>query len=152
MPTSIAVLVTVTLLIGLRLLPDRPLPPLTAALDACDLAGTPASDRWTGSGDDRSAQVRCTIDGDADVLDTMRSRLESLGYEQVVVRSQVTDYMGNQDAWLLTATGGSRPDVSASGTATSRSVDVVVGGFIHVHSDNSLHHHDADGNDTTPTD
>jgi hypothetical protein len=131
---------------------SEPVTPAVAALDVC--SGSPivmdplrqSVGTWTGSSTASEAAVRCRWP--KVTAAALKERMGDLGYGDINVQEGVTNYLGNDQAWVVSADAtGSRPAVSASSARGSKDLDVSVGGFIHTHDDNSVHIHDADGNE-----
>jgi hypothetical protein len=107
-------------------------------------AAVPSEATWTGSEEGSTAEMRCRwTDVDADAV---AARFDELGYDDVEVTGGVSDFLGRDDAWVVTATGSQTlPDMSASAVQGASELDVVVGATIHVHSDGTPHVHDGEG-------
>jgi hypothetical protein len=150
--TGAVVLTGLVFLAVTILWPHPAVTPAQAAIDVC--AGSPVTmdaqrqsvSTWTGSADESEAAVRCRWPNVT--VEALREQLTSLGYSDVEVSEGVTNYLGNSEAWVVSAPETpSRPAVAASSARGSKDLDVVIGGFIHVHDDDTLHIHDADGNE-----
>lgn len=136
------------------LTPGTPTDPFGLAVAVCEGPGrtfdpdNPSPDTWTGSHDDSSAELRCNWPG-VDAA-TVAEHLAALGYRSVDVGDGLVDYLGRDGAWVVNAeASGDLPGVSAAGLTGSDVIDVLIGGFIHVHDDGTQHRHDVHGNDAT---
>jgi hypothetical protein len=107
-------------------------------------AAVPSEATWTGSEEGSTAEMRCRWPDVA--ADAVAARFDDLGYDDVEVTDGVSDFLGRDDAWVVTATGSrTLPDMSASAVQGASELDVVVGATIHVHSDGTPHVHDGGG-------
>lgn len=130
--------------------PGVPTDPFGLALAVCEGPertfdpDVPSPQTWTGSHGEDSAELRCHWP--AATAGDVSAHLESLGYTDPHVATGVVDYLGRDGAWVVNVSAtGNLPGVSVGGLDGTDTIDVVIGGFIHVHEDGTVHRHDVDG-------
>ena len=134
--------------------PGTPVEPFPLALAVCEGSGltldeeSPSQATWAGSHDADSAELRCAWS--APTPEAVAEHLGELGYTDTEITDGTVDYLGRDGAWVVNAEAvGELTAVSVGGLEGVDSIDVYVGGFIHIHDDGTQHRHGPDGSEIT---